>query len=138
MYVFSSLENKKEKKRRISGGYVSKGTATTAVSALKWIAQSYGESRTSEREGVKSNVMNSRSVPSRKRISLPFFLFFSFFYPFRLLFPISLELVNRSLPPTPKPDLFESFTSRRWDEAPHVIGSLVCSGAATAGAPPVR
>ena len=37
MYVFL-LES-----RRISGGYVSKGTAVSLFSSLKWIAQSYGE-----------------------------------------------------------------------------------------------
>jgi hypothetical protein len=78
MYVFSSLENQNpKKKRRISGGYVSKGNRHYGrLPALKWIAQSYGErERVSAKEGVKSNgrVMNSRSVPKEfSFFSLPF------------------------------------------------------------------
>lgn len=89
MYVFSSLEKNPKKKRRISGGYVSKGNRHYGrLPALKWIAQSYGErERVSEKEGVKSNgrVMNSRSVPKEffSFISLPFvpLLIFRLFFP---------------------------------------------------------
>jgi hypothetical protein len=89
MYVFSSLENQNpKKKRRISGGYVSKGNRHYGrLPALKWIAQSYGErERVSEKEGVKSNgrVMNSRSVP--KEIFLLHFFAFRSLLIFRLFF----------------------------------------------------
>jgi hypothetical protein len=57
MYVFSSLENQNpKKKRRISGGYVSKGNRHYGrLPALKWIAQSYGErERESQRKKASS------------------------------------------------------------------------------------
>jgi hypothetical protein len=56
MYVFSSLEKNPKKKRRISGGYVSKGNRHyVRLPALKWIAQSYGErERESQRKKASS------------------------------------------------------------------------------------